>query len=235
MHPIAVLPNPDLLLGSTVADLFLARGVATFRDACQWVKDLPYGSNSRFGDSLVLFEEGRGTCFSKHGVIARLAGEMHVKVHKNLGFYRLDDEIITGVNQVLRPYGLDFIPTMHCFLEHGSFHVDLTEGNCNGKNKTIESYDFVVRVRPEPSRDEVERLYATCFDRYSSIEPRLASLGLGTVTEVLKRCHQLASARCSSATQPSELVALHSPAPCTCPPPLDAPDVQVAGAKCATG
>ena len=89
------------------------------RLACQWVKDLPYGSNSSLDTALILFEEGRGTCFTKHGVIARLADELGLEVHKNLGFYRLTEDIITGASAILQPSGLEFVPSIHCFLEHG--------------------------------------------------------------------------------------------------------------------
>ncbi|MBD2066073.1 hypothetical protein H6F93_00735 [Leptolyngbya sp. FACHB-671] len=41
------------------------------------------------------------------------------KEAKNLGFYRLNDEIVTGASSLLEPHGLNFIPQIHCFLEYG--------------------------------------------------------------------------------------------------------------------
>jgi hypothetical protein len=122
---IARLPDGAIHPGGVVGDAFLRRGIATFRQACQWVKDLPYGHNSRTqepadgssstANAMVLFDDNRGTCFTKHGVIARLASELGLPVYKNLGFYRLNDEIVTGVDEVLAPYGLTFVPQIHCF------------------------------------------------------------------------------------------------------------------------
>ena len=93
MDPIAALPNTQIRPGQPMSDAFLAREVTTYLHACHWVKDLPYGSNSRIDAPLIVFIEGRGTCFTKHGAIARLAGELALDVHKNLGFYRLTEDI----------------------------------------------------------------------------------------------------------------------------------------------
>src|SRR5262245_18822952 len=159
MAPIGVLPECAIHPGSGVRDAFLQRGAATFHAACQLVKDLPYGSNSNWEQPLALLEDNRGTCFTKHGVIARLARELGLSVHKNLGFYRLCDEIVTGVSQFIEPHSVSFVPQIHCFLEFGPYHVDLTEGNAHGKNKTIDTYDFIVRVEP---RSEERRVGKEC-------------------------------------------------------------------------
>ena len=210
MDPIATLPNAHIRPGQPVSDAFLAREVTTYRHACQWVKDLPYGSNSRIDAPLIVFVEGRGTCFTKHGTIARLAGELALDVHKNLGFYRLTEDIVTGVGAILQPYGLDFVPTIHCFLEHGPFRVDLTEGNHTGKNKDITDFDFVVRVEPDFSREELQRHYTDHFNKYTSIEPRLAALGQSAIRDLVQKCHQQAACRCSGTAELS-LVAVVSP------------------------
>jgi hypothetical protein len=205
MDAIAQLPDRDIREGGVVAHAFLRHDITTFRRACQWVKDLPYGSNSSFENALVLFEDQRGTCFTKHGVIARLAEELRLDVYKNIGFYRLNEEIVTGIDALLRPYGLTFVPQIHCFLEYRAFRIDLTEGNCHGKKKTIEDYDFVVRIRPDVTRDEMADYYATYFDQYASIEPRLAAVGMPRIASLLQACHEQMSHQCSvMARSPSE-------------------------------
>ena len=35
---------------------------------------------------------------------------------------------------------------VHCFLQFNDFRVDLTEGNQNGKNRSIEEFLFVKKV-----------------------------------------------------------------------------------------
>lgn len=197
MHPINVLPNVDLQPGDPIADQCLKRGLNTFHEACHWVKSLPYGANSSREDSLILFEEGYGNCTTKHGAIARLAAAHNLSVSKYLGFYRLNDDIVTGVSAMLQPHGLDFIPQSHCFLGHGDYRVDLTEGNCNGKNKTIEDYDFVIQVKPDLTEEQHEAIYRDHLRRYYSIEPQLATLGEEQVFELLISCDRQLKYQCS--------------------------------------
>lgn len=120
-----------------------------------------------------------------------------MNVYKNLGFYRLNDEIVSGVNSLLQPHNLDFIPQIHCFLEYGKFRIDLTEGNCNGKNKAIKNYDFVVRVRPDLTRAEEEQYYLSYLNQYFAIEPQLAVVGTPTILILLKDCNQQVKYQCS--------------------------------------
>lgn len=193
---IARLPERALRAGRPMQDAFLHRGVATFHAACRWVHALPYGCNSTTERVAVLFEDGQGTCFTKHGVIARLAAELELPIRKQVGFYRLTDEIVTGVGALLRPLDLPFVPQLHCFLQYEDVRVDLTDGNRNGKNRTIDDYDFVVPVPPESTRAELERLYLDHLQRYRAIEPRLAATPVTTVVEVAKACNQLLLSRC---------------------------------------
>lgn len=197
MHPIEALPDTILQAHGPIAEQFLQQGLTTFHEACRWTKNLPYAANSNSEDSLILFEEGCGNCTTKHGAIARLAQEHGLSVHKNLGFYRLNDEIVTGVNALLQPYGLDFIPQIHCFLVYENYRVDLTEGNCNGKNKTIEDYDFVVQVSPDLSRAQHHAYYLEFLQRYRAFSPRLATLNDTTVMDLLAACDRQLKYQCS--------------------------------------
>ncbi|MEM9265857.1 MAG: hypothetical protein AAGA46_10070 [Cyanobacteria bacterium P01_F01_bin.13] len=197
MHPISVLPNVDLQAREPISQQCLQRGLTTFHQACHWVKALPYGANSSSEDSLILFEERYGNCTTKHGAIARLAAAHNLSVSKHLGFYRLNDEIVTGVEAILQPHGLNFIPQVHCFLAYGDYRVDLTEGNCNGKNKTIEDYDFVVPVEPDLTEERKQTIYCEYLHRYYSSVPQLAALGENGVLELLISCDRQLKYQCS--------------------------------------
>jgi hypothetical protein len=65
----------------------------------------------------------------------------------------------------------------------------------SGSPGVLEDFDFVVRVAPRSSRDQIQRYYATCFTKYCAIDPRLAALGLPAVRELVSRCHQQAACR----------------------------------------
>ena len=197
IHPITVLPNVTLQANDSVTAQFLQKGITTFHGACQWVKDLPYAANANSENSMILFEDGFGNCTTKHGAIARLAHAHGLPIHKNLGFYRLNDDIVTGVNVILEPYGLAFIPQIHCFLAYEHYRVDLTEGNCHGKNKTIEDYDFVVEVPPDLSRSQHHDYYRTYIKRYCSQYPQLANLDEAKIFELLEECDRQLKHQCS--------------------------------------
>ena len=197
MNHIEVLPNPLIDSAGIVSQQFRQLNLTTFHQACYWVKNIPYGSNSSNDDSSIVFAEKKATCTNKHGIISRLAEELDLEIYKNLGFYRLDDAIVTGVNAIVEPYGLNFIPQIHCFLEYKNYRVDLTEGNCNGKNKTIEDYDFVVRVKPDLARQEHEIYYLEYLEKYFLIEPKLKKLGGIKILELLAECEQQLKYQCS--------------------------------------
>ncbi len=197
MDPIQSLPNANITQGSPLAAEFLALNIMTFHAACHWTKALAYGSNSTNDDSRIIFQERCGTCTTKHGAIAHLAAELHLPVQKNLGFYRLNDEIVTGVNAIIEPAGLTFIPQTHCFLSSGSLRVDLTEGNCNGKNKTIADYDFVIPVKPDLTLAEEERLYLEQLEIYFDQYLQLKTLGADRILELLEQCNRQVKHQCS--------------------------------------
>jgi len=197
MDSIDVLPNVDIHAKGTISEHFLEREIKTFCAACSWVQELPYGANSNSEDSLILFEENCGTCTTKHGAIARLAQELGLDVYKNLGFYRFNDETVTGVDAIIQPYGLSFIPQIHCFLTYNLFRIDLTQGNCNGKNKTIEDYDFVVRVVPDLTREEEKQYYVSYLNRYFAIEPNFVAVGISTLLDLLDACNRQVKYQCS--------------------------------------
>jgi hypothetical protein len=197
MHPIEALPDAMLQAHGPIAEQFLQQGLKTFHEACRWTKKMPYAANSNSENSLILFEEGYGNCTTKHGAIARLAQEHGLPIHKNLGFYRLNDAIVTGVNALLHPYGLDFIPQIHCFLAYKEYRVDLTEGNCNGKNKSIEDYDFVIQVAPDLSQAQHQAYYLEFLRRYGTFSPQLATLSDSTVMDLLADCDRQLKYQCS--------------------------------------
>ncbi|MEM9089599.1 MAG: hypothetical protein AAGC93_12735 [Cyanobacteria bacterium P01_F01_bin.53] len=197
MNPIDVLPNVEIQNRGPISTIFLAKGITTFQAACRHVKAMPYGSNSNSEDSLILFEEGCGTCTTKHGALARLAQELGLPVYKNLGFYRLNDTIVTGVNEIISAQGLCFIPQIHCFLEYETYRVDLTEGNCNGKNQTIDDYDFVVRVQPDITYQQEKVYYLDHLQQYFELEPQLQVVGEDTVLTLLGKCNRQVKYQCS--------------------------------------
>jgi hypothetical protein len=159
MDKYTVFPNASISDGGPVSSRFLEMGIATFHEACRYVHDLPYGYNTDRDDLMILFKEKFGSCATKHAVIATLAGELGLKVEKSIGIYAMTDEIVPGADRISQKHDLPYVPMLHCFLVYEDHRVDLTEGNDNGKNKSIEAFLFTTGVIPHISAKDEYLLY----------------------------------------------------------------------------
>ena len=159
MNAFNVFPNKVIVNAGIISNHFLCSGINTFLDACGYVQKLPYGYNSDRDDIMILFKEKMGSCTTKHAVIATLAAELDLPIHKVIGIYPMTDAIVTGTKKILSKYDLPYVPMIHCFLEYGDFRVDLTEGNHNGKNKSIETFFYTQMVPPNVSAKQEYLLF----------------------------------------------------------------------------
>ena len=159
MDTFTVFPNPTISKKGIISEKFINLKIKNFWDACAYVHNLPYGYNSTTDDILILFKEGFGSCTTKHAVIATLAEELDIPVYKMVGIYAMNEEIVTGTNHILEKYHLPYLPMIHCFLIYDSYQVDLTEGNNNGKNHSLEEFLFTEKVIPNISEKDEYLLY----------------------------------------------------------------------------
>ncbi|MFW9901635.1 MAG: hypothetical protein ACFFDY_10125 [Candidatus Thorarchaeota archaeon] len=148
MDPYNKLPDAEIKSVGEISSQFLKLGIRTFKEACDYVHNIEYGYNTNYDDKLIFFKENKGSCTSKHAVIAGLAEELNIPLYKHIGIYKLNEKISTGMKNILKKYNLPYVPIVHCFLVYQNYRFDLTEGNCNGKNTTIEDFIYEKRVEP---------------------------------------------------------------------------------------
>ena len=160
------LPDAAINGVGVIASEFVKLGITGFMDACRFVHEMPYGYNSNRDDLLILFKEGKGSCTTKHAVIATLAEELSLPIRKGIGIYAMSEDIVTGTQPILDDYGLPYIPMVHCFLVHENFRVDLTEGNNNGKNKPLEHFLYTREVTANISAKDEYLLYRNALKDY---------------------------------------------------------------------
>jgi hypothetical protein len=194
--PIETLPDAIIQPKGLVSKVFIERGVKTFHEASYHVKGLPYGYNCSSDNAMILFEDGFGTCVVKHGVIARLAEELELPVYRCEGFYPLTDKIVTGVDKILADNSLPYIPRIHCFLAYEKNYIDLTEGNCTGKNGIIGTYLKIFRVKPEQTQSQVDKTYRNYYAEICSTDLVFARVGVEGMLEILKQCVSLNTSLC---------------------------------------
>ncbi len=153
------LPDAEIKPVGEFSIKFLELGIKTFRGACDYVHKIDYGYNTNYEDKMILFKEKRGSCTSKHAVIASLAEELEIPLYKHVCIYKLTEEITTGVNEILKNYEIPYVPMAHCFLVYDKFKYDLTEGNNNGKKIHVDEYIHSEKVDPFISRKDEYLLF----------------------------------------------------------------------------
>ena len=148
MDPYEYLPDAELNSVGELSKTFLDLGIKTFKDACTYVHNIDYGYNTNYEDRMIFFKEKKGSCTTKHAVIAGLAQELAIPLYKHVCVYKFTEEISNGVNEILKKYKVPYVPMIHCFLVYNDYRFDLTEGNCNGKNTSIEEFIHEEKVDP---------------------------------------------------------------------------------------
>lgn len=148
------LPDAKINPIGKISKTFLVLGIKSFKEACNYVHNIEYGYNTNYEDKMILFKENKGTCITKHAIIAGLAKELKLPLYKHVGVYKFTEEISRGTNEILLKYKIPYIPMVHCFLVYKDFRFDLTEGNCNGKNTSIEEFIHEQKVDPFISRKD---------------------------------------------------------------------------------
>ena len=178
MNNFSVFPNAAIKAAGPVSDKFLSLDINGFIDACRYVHELPYGYNSDRDDLMILFKEKLGSCTTKHAVIATLAAESGLPIEKAVGIYTMTEEIVKGADKILDRYGLPYVPMLHCFLVYGDYRVDLTEGNHNGKKRSIEDFLYTEKVVPNISAKDEYLLYRKALSDYILIKNELKGIEL---------------------------------------------------------
>ena len=201
MDPLDLMPETRIGESGPTSARFRDVGLTTFRSACVWVRDLPYGPNRAGHDSAVVFDEMRGTCMSKHNLIAVLARELNLPVSKYIGAYRLDESVIDGAGPVLAAHGLTYVPRTHCVLKYDERFVDLTAGNCHGKRRDVTDMDVYFRVDPLASVLAERHIYELAVRYYQQLDPILARRTIEEIRRIGAACAAPVSAACASSFQ----------------------------------
>ncbi len=139
------LPGFRLERTGRLGSRFRALGVGDFRLAAGYVRDLPYGRNSDRSDWGLVLAENRGTCSTKHALLAALAREHGASVELRLGVYLMDGTNTPGVAGVLEASGLAGLPEAHCYLAYRGERVDVTGVEAN----TAKEFLYEESIEPD--------------------------------------------------------------------------------------
>jgi len=120
------LPEHRLTASGDTSAQFLALGIDDYQAAARFIHQLPYGRNADRADFRLVLPERRGTCSTKHALLAALAIEQRLPVHLTLGIYEMTERNTPGIGAVLSKHGLAFVPEAHCYLAYSGVRVDVT-------------------------------------------------------------------------------------------------------------
>lgn len=199
MDTIEVFPDAQISNNGPISAEFLDLGMDRFAGACRYVHCLPYGYNSDRDDPLILFKEGMGTCTTKHAAVATLAQELTLPVVKNTCIYGMTEAIVTGAGEILKEYDLPYVPMTHCFLSCGSFRVDLTEGNWNGKNQPIDQFLHTEPVKPDISEKDEYLLYRKALQEHILFRKELSGVDIKRILQAREKGIRLLRSKISIA------------------------------------
>lgn len=120
------LPDISLEPAGPLSVDFLARGVGDSRSAGRHLATLPYGRTASRSDFTAVLREGKGTCSTKHALLAALAREQDIALALTLGIYEMQERNTPGVGVILDRYGLDIVPEAHCYVIYDGVRIDVT-------------------------------------------------------------------------------------------------------------
>jgi len=114
---------------NTLTTLLCLKGITTWEDLLRYIKNLPYGRNENRTDFSLVVTENKGTCSSKHALVAAVALENEIEsVELIIGIYKMN-EYNTPIGTLLSEKNIDYIPEAHCYLKIDGKRVDLTTSN----------------------------------------------------------------------------------------------------------
>jgi len=122
----------NFTLSSTqpLSRMLITLGIFDFKEAVSHVHQLPYGRNSDRSNYLLLLNEQRGTCATKHAFLRQVAIENNQDaVQLYLGIYEMNEDNTSGIGKVLEDTNLSCIPEAHTYLKINDTIVDITKAS----------------------------------------------------------------------------------------------------------
>ena len=116
------LTSKDKLTG-----LAKSKGVETWNELTEFIKNLPYGRNINRTDFGLVLSERKGTCSSKHALLKSIADLNNVpNIDLIIGIYRMTESNTPKIGTELTENSIEFIPEAHCYLKINGNRTDLT-------------------------------------------------------------------------------------------------------------
>ena len=183
-----VAPNLDLVSGEKITDEFSRRGLTDFHAALDYIWRLPYGRNSNRADYNLVLRERRGTCSTKHALLAALAVEQKRQIFLTLGIYEMNTRNTDGIGKVLEESGLKCLPEAHCYLTYGKTRIDVTRFSNEKAVKPIKDFLYEERIRPDQIGSYKLALHRKFFSEWMREKNLSRRFGFDELWSVREKC-----------------------------------------------
>ncbi|QOR67819.1 hypothetical protein IM538_06710 [Cytobacillus suaedae] len=159
------LPNFKIEPKGRVSEVFLALEIKRFYDATIYIGHLPYGRNSNGSSYEHVLIEGKGTCSTKHALLAALCQEQGIKeVQLYTGIYEMSEGNTPGVGSVLEKYNLESIPEAHCYLKYNNERYDFTRLDVTGE--PVEIFLTEQQITPGQIGEYKKKFHRSYFPKW---------------------------------------------------------------------
>jgi len=155
----SILPDFEIIARSPISQGIRDAGIFFFSQLTKRVTDIPYGRASD-ESPLAVLTQNRGTCSSKHRLLAEVAQEyQRIPITLTVGIYDMQEDNTPGVGAALDVAGLASIPEAHCYLMLENSRFDFT-GLPPGTTSPFQSLISETAVLPKDLVEQKKRLHA---------------------------------------------------------------------------
>ncbi|MFZ1888098.1 MAG: hypothetical protein WAU33_08695 [Candidatus Binataceae bacterium] len=182
------LPDCALADAGEITRAFVSAGSKDFRAAARYVHALPYGRNRSRTDPLIVIREHRGTCSTKHALLARLALEQRIEIALMIGIYRMTERNTPGVRRVLAAKGLEYVPEAHCYLRYRADRIDVTREIAGVSAEPIARFLHEEEISPEQIGDYKIALHQRWMRDWIASAEAPRGLGFDELWKIREAC-----------------------------------------------
>lgn len=164
-----MLPIDNFLINAKSPRCVAVRsyGIYDFRSLCEHIRSLPYGRITTADEPLRVLEERKGTCSSKHQLLASIAHDCgQDRIQLVVGIYAMSEDNTPGIKTALQTAGLSCIPEAHCYLKVGDHRADFT-GLAAGRSSPFSSLFEEYAVSPDRLGQMKIKLHKQFIDHWA--------------------------------------------------------------------
>jgi hypothetical protein len=185
-QPLEELSNHHLNNYGPLSQEFIELGCTDWKQALCYVNQIPYARNSNINNLHLVLEEHRGTCSTKHALLATLAEEQQFPIQLMMGLMEMTTEKFPVLAPVFKKYPLTkAVVETHCYLGYQDQRIDVT---FPGKMSYPTAADFLKewKITPRDIGDKKIKLHQEEMKLW--IEEKKISYTFEEMWKIRKEC-----------------------------------------------